>query len=272
MIVDLFVGEVMFSFWKKFRGRRARHYRRMISELRLLNDSLLFISRAPAVGPDSIFSFAMMGEDVSLFLPNFRFDVIQGSIVKKGDFFEGELLRYIKGKYISKISKPKVTVADVGGNIGNHAVFFGKFCNAEVFTFEPQRNVFRILEKNVTLNNVDVHAYNVALGCSDGYADFEQYTPTNIGATRLKATSVPSGMEIKTLDSYKIHPDFIKIDVEGFESFVLRGAMQTIRNARPIIWIEIFPENRGRVFSILGEMGYELVEDLGDSNFIFRYK
>lgn len=60
------------------------------------------------------------------------------------------------------------------------------------------------------------------------------------------------------LDDFRIpeHIDFIKIDVEGYEQMVLQGAGETLRRNRPVIMIEIFDENYGRVNDCLCSIGY----------------
>ena len=63
-------------------------------------------------------------------------------------------------------------------------------------------------------------------------------------------------IEIKTIDSMNLQPEIIKIDVEGFESQVLEGGIETIKKKKPFLMIEINEVSVKKVGSILLELGY----------------
>lgn len=64
-------------------------------------------------------------------------------------------------------------------------------------------------------------------------------------------------VKTRTLDSLKIEPVFIKIDVEGAELSVLRGSMTTLRDSRPIVLVEILSVEIYEEISIfLRQLGY----------------
>lgn len=158
---------------------------------------------------------------------------------------------------------------DIGGNIGNHAVFFALFCNAEVTTFEPQSAIYKILQKNIELNAPEIVAHNVVLGESDIMATIKEYDESNTGATQISEESC-GDIKVCPLDEIGFKDvDFIKIDVEGFEAKVLKGGRETIIRSRPILWLEIFPENKNEVSSILTELGYSLKEQIAQLDYIF---
>lgn len=84
--------------------------------------------------------------DIKLFVPNFEFDGIQRLIVRNEDFYEANLLKLLKDKYI----KENTVILDIGANIGNHTVFFSKVCKArKIFSFEPVEETYNILNKHV---------------------------------------------------------------------------------------------------------------------------
>lgn len=215
---------------------------------------------------DKIFRFPMLGQEVLLYLPYAGFDLIQKNILTSVDFFEGELLRHIRMTYFTG---ERCKVLDIGGNLGNHAVFFAKFCNAEVTTFEPQPAIYKILQKNIELNELEIVAHNLALGESDVMATIRDYDTSNTGGTQI--SEAPCGeIRVCPLDSFSftdVH--LIKIDVEGFESRVLKGGRETIISSKPILWIEVFPENKKVVRSILDEFGYSLKEQIAKHDYIF---
>jgi FkbM family methyltransferase len=143
--------------------------------------------------------------------------------LKDGFFYEYPLLNYLNDNYKFK------NVVDVGANIGNHSAFFSKVMGARVTSFEPIKDNFRHLVKNNTGDN-----YNVGLGDSEkemGYTD----NNLNMGSCTL---TDGFGIKIKTLDSYNLAPDLIKIDVEGMEDEVVAGGIETIKKYKPVLVIE----------------------------------
>jgi hypothetical protein len=80
-------------------------------------------------------------------------------------------------------------------------------------------------------------------------ASLDYEIANNFGSLCIRAVHPEwaTGEEVEgtTLDAVrstrKLQPDFIKIDVQTFELFVLRGAQQTLRGFRPIVWVEISP-------------------------------
>jgi FkbM family methyltransferase len=119
----------------------------------------------------------------------------------------------------------------VGANYGDSAIWWAKKFGAKVVAFEPLNDVFIELEKNVELNSVDVVAYNVAIGNGEEIA----------GKSKGGMFSARGDLKIKTkrLDDYSFdRVDLLKIDVEGFEYEVLKGAENTINKFKPRIIIE----------------------------------
>lgn len=147
--------------------------------------------------------------------------------------------------------------------------FFSKFCNAKVTTFEPQPAIFNILKKNLELNAVNAEPCNFALGEYEGKATIAKYDSSNTGATALMPTA-EGQLPIRSVDSL-LYDDvnFMKIDVEGFEESVLKGARETIKRNKPIIWIEIFPQNYEKIAKLLEAYSYVLKEQMTDTDFIF---
>ena len=130
-------------------------------------------------------------------------------------------------------------VVDVGAHIGTHtlavALLVGE--RGRVFAFEPQRMVAQVLAANVALNSLaNVHTYHLGLGAEDGalwLADIDYSREGNFGGVSLDAVARPEGdsrpkyrVAVVRLDDFYDQPrlDLIKIDVEGMEVDVLRGA------------------------------------------------
>ena len=207
---------------------------------------------------------------VRLYLPEFRSDLIQKLIVRNEAFFEEEELSRLKTDYIAEGS----TVCDCGAYIGNHSVFFGKICKARhIYAFEPSEEAFRILTRNIDLNDLTrvISAFEVALGSENGLAELFIRDRNNLGAT-YTMNSKEGRVPVRRLDDMipsdeKV--DFIKIDVEGAEYELLEGAERILINDCPAIFIEIFPENMNSVNDLLKSYGYTIREKYGNDNYLY---
>ena len=166
-------------------------------------------------------------------------DFIQKIIYENKTFYEIGMLEDIR----ERIGNNKIIV-DVGANIGNHTVYFAKICKAkQVYSFEPQKNIFDILQKNLEINNIDnkVKAYNMGAGKEHFYASIDVLDTNNYGMSKINKMNKGS-VEINSLDSLLLKEvegvDMIKIDVEGMELDVLDGAKEILKKYKPIIYIE----------------------------------
>ncbi|HBH26771.1 MAG TPA: hypothetical protein DDX54_05165 [Rhodospirillaceae bacterium] len=205
------------------------------------------------------------------YLPNRLEDFIQSQIATSRDFYEKKrILKF--GQYI----KERSCIIDVGANIGNHSIYWAIHKKAKrIYAFEPIKENFSLLEKNIKLNNLSgiVSCFNCGLGRSKGKAETDYFNPCNRGATSL-IESDKGDIDLASLDIIlkDIKPDcvnFIKIDVEGFEENVLIGAQETIQKFFPVLWIETFANNRERVFRLLDQMGYTIERKSGKNNYLF---
>ena len=201
------------------------------------------------------------------FLPYACYDAIQNIIITTNSFYEVDLLRKIR-PYL----KEGMVYVDIGANIGNHTVFFSKICKAEKgYVFEPQRNIFEILKKNVLINGLSgkTELHNVCLGKTEGTCDLTSFRIENYGATSFRESPLGS-YPVVSLDSLNIpNVDFIKIDVEGAETDVLLGAEKTISRDNPIVWCEALDsKSLKRLIQFFKKHRY-VYREISDTNFLF---
>jgi len=137
-------------------------------------------------------------------------------------------------------------VIDCGANFGYNSVLMGKKIGNEgkLYSFEPQNIIYQQLNGNLILNNIfNSLTYKNVLGNKLNEVVELQYVDLSSSWVNIGDTSVGSGGEkVKsiTLDSINIDKvDFIKIDVQGYEYFVLDGASELISKNKPDIFIEI---------------------------------
>jgi FkbM family methyltransferase len=133
-----------------------------------------------------------------------------------------------------KACRQRRVAVDVGAHVGFWSYYLSRAFRA-VHAFEPTPLFRECFAKNVPAVNVTL--YPVALGQRAGSAEMV-IDPVNSGATHLRE-SASGDVEIRRLDDYELDQvDLIKIDVEGFEPFVLEGARETLLRCRPIVIIE----------------------------------
>lgn len=152
--------------------------------------------------------------------------------------------------------KPGQTVIDVGANMGFTTLVLARLVGAEgrVHSFEPGASMFSRLQDLVRQNKLEqVELHQV--GCGSRQERLTLKIPSSSGNASLRLPEDMSA-EIKRTETVTIEPlddhlgshlsqlHFIKIDTEGFEIDVLRGAERTIAKFHPVICIELSAEYR----------------------------
>jgi FkbM family methyltransferase len=168
------------------------------------------------------------------------------------------------------------TVLDVGANIGECALNFARRVGPEgrVLAFEPGPGTRAKLQRNIDLNPSTKNIEIVALGLGDEEATLQLSAPSphNRGGNRILERPVGEHVAVRVvrLDDFVAERgltrlDVLKIDVEGFEVRVLRGAARTLERFHPKLFIEVSEENlRGsgtsgrELLGILEDLGYSL--------------
>lgn len=159
------------------------------------------------------------------------------------------------------------TAIQAGGNVGIWPVALTKQF-ARVLTVEPDADNFAALLLNLVDHLTDderrkVTIERAAFGGMSGSGAMDRFDPHNIGAHRVK-----DGAEfpIVTIDSFNIRDcDLLCLDVEGFEHFALKGAMQTIKASWPTIVLELkglgvrYGATDIDTITMLADLGYGIV-------------
>ena len=135
------------------------------------------------------------------------------------------------------------TVVDIGGNIGLTAVLTAALApNGRGYFFEPDPKNFRHLLRTIEVNNFrNLEAFACAMGATDGEVMLNQAASSSHIDRRNHPAAIRVSM--RSLDSWanEVHLDkldFLKIDVEGYEQEVLKGAVNTIERLKPVALIE----------------------------------
>lgn len=183
---------------------------------------------------------------------------------------------------ICDLITPGDVFIDIGANGGLFTRLVNQKCkgDVEIHSIEPHPIQYKTLEQNNT-NNSNVTCYNAAVTNCDGIVEL-WYEPNDrvnhYGAsTIMKELAVPRRLSDRlksikvnaiTLDSLQLKPNLIKIDAEGAESDIIRGAEQTIKEHKPIIVFEYGisgPEDfHPESVNILKEYGYSYFWNIED--------
>lgn len=192
----------------------------------------------------------------------YRDDVYIGRALEKyGEYSELEVRLW------RALVKPGDTVIDVGANIGALTLALADIVGDDeglVCAFEPHPELFKLLVQNC--GERVIQCYAKALG--DDYSTahmpaLESLAIKNFGDLAIGDHLNHHVIDIMSLDDSDFDPSFIKIDVQGHEASVLRGAKETIRKARPVIQAEIDQLGPAQeTLRVLRDYGYRCYEHL----------
>lgn len=201
----------------------------------------------------------------------------------------------IERNFISTIICSNSNIVNIGANVGLYTVLCAnKASNGQVYSFEPEFNNFQKLLKNISLNNLsNVSAYNCAIGSNTEkmnlYRDNlnpeldSHYTLIN---NNNSINNLITSIDVITLDSFfdslNLRFNFLIMDVEGYESEVLIGAPNFLKNNQDCIFMIEVTKNHSFIFDIMYSnnfIGYkiglnnELIHiESGHGNIIFKKK
>ena len=153
-------------------------------------------------------------------------------------------------KFVPCSARVNLVCLDVGANIGDYSkALLGLIPTAQIHAFEPQPQLAANLEKTFHLwTNVSVH--KIALGSIASQQSLFFDEPGSPLASLYQRTNLPRDIvfdksilvDVSTIDlvclSFGLKPNFIKIDVEGNELEVLRGAVNTLKKYEPVVQFE----------------------------------
>jgi FkbM family methyltransferase len=185
--------------------------------------------------------------------------------------------------FVNNTLKDGDVFIDIGSNIGLFSLIASNLVgrNGKVISFEPSPKTFKRLEENIELNELqNVKLNNIGLSDKKGtlklHVSENGHDAWDTFATDINNIKYQNSIEvnINTLDNEienigVNNIKLIKIDVEGWEKFVLLGAIETIKKFSPILLIEFTAENTENAGYNVLEI-YDIVTNLGYR--WYRYK
>ncbi|MCU0321693.1 MAG: FkbM family methyltransferase [Chitinophagaceae bacterium] len=203
------------------------------------------------------------------------------SYFKKGSSIASTQIIHSMKKYVPELN----TILDVGANQGQFAItstFF--YPAATIHSFEPVPDTYKLLEAN-TKNNASIKCNNYALGSNTGEIDFfsndHSHASSALPVSEHQKNAIPLTarqhkikVAVKTLDdignSLAIQsPILLKLDVQGFEKEVLKGAINFIQKVDYVLFEASFVSMYDgealfdEMHTILKNMGFELIGPVG---------
>jgi len=170
------------------------------------------------------------------------------------------------------LTRPGYTVLDIGANIGCHTLRFSKLVGEKgrVFAFEPTRYAYEKLGRNIELNpqfsnNITLEKKAVSNVTETNQAIHFSSSWLLFGNQKPIAEEV---VDFVTVDHYVMQKDIeridiMKIDVDGFEPEVVEGAVNTIKNHKPILFLEVNNTPKiDRVIKFLLGLNYLFVHEV----------
>jgi FkbM family methyltransferase len=202
-----------------------------------------------------------------------------------------------------RLVAPGALILDIGANIGWTALHFATCApDTRVWCFEPIPGTRAHLERNLALNGIaNVTVCPFGLADKAGELTFYCYKE-GFGNASLANVSGRDSVEevvcsVRRLDEvvleHGLTPSFLKVDVEGAELFVLRGALQTLRRHTPVVfaemlrkWAATFDYHPNEIIDLLDSLGYaaftidgaglrpfaRMDENTRETNFLFLHR
>lgn len=197
----------------------------------------------------------------------------------------------VQGEYEPRLTKvclnyldPNRDVIDVGANIGFHTVLFGKNIETQrILAIEPIPSVVKRLKSNIELNGIQnkVHLFEGVASDSKGKTEIntisgkEEFSSIGkiVHPSAETEDSKTLSVATSTLDilvaSHDLDPGLIKIDAEGAEHLVLKGATETLKKYRPIIVSELSDyllrkngSSAQEVMRFIRKLDYEVIDPM----------
>lgn len=153
-----------------------------------------------------------------------------------GNYYTG-LLEFSEMAFLLHFLQENDLFADVGANVGVYTLLASGYRGATTMAFEPVPSTFEWLQHNIALNRMEekVFAYNMGVGSSAGVLHFSTAHDTVNHVVMEENADITIKVSVNTLAYFfKLHgvPLLMKVDVEGFETEVIKGLGQFVQDGR----------------------------------------
>jgi len=181
--------------------------------------------------------FISLGGNKSIFnwINNSKLIISKGEASITGNYYTG-LMEYEYMLFLLHFLKKENTFIDVGANSGVYSILSSKVIGCKTIAFEPNTEAFERLIDNININRIDnkVSPINKGVGSAVGELYFSNDADTE-NKVSINVRTNTSLVPVTTLDNEMIISDAIyvlKVDVEGFEMEVLKGARNLLKSGK----------------------------------------
>ena len=166
-------------------------------------------------------------------------------LIDRHIYLEGEF-EHGTASALAALARPGATVLDIGANIGAHCLPLARRVGPDgrVFAFEPTEWAHKKLTRNLALNPELRNVRTERLALSDEDANSATYAFQSQYAAEDASHAEKGTVGFARLDTYLERAgisrvDLIKLDVDGFETKILRGGAAMLKRDRPTMIIEV---------------------------------
>jgi FkbM family methyltransferase len=203
------------------------------------------------------FQSRLQDEVIFEWIDDAKLVVRRGMTGATGNIYCG-LHEYADMAFVLHLLRDDDLFLDLGSNVGSYTVLASRVCGARSIAVEPDPGTVVRLRRNVEVNGIGgcVEIVETALGAQTGVARFSIGNDTT---NRIVGNASESSREVRlaSLDSIvgDRRPTMIKMDVEGYEAEVLKGACETLKR-ESLLAVETETSD-GEVISALTDAGFE---------------
>ena len=201
-------------------------------------------------------------------------------VFSKNEYWDDNQLCLLRDKYIHNDKN----ILEIGGHSGTSTIFYSKILkeNNIIYTFEPQKKMFNILNKNIEINNLNskIKTFNSAAFCKTGQINMHsedldgpargniialetEHKPINYGGICLGNNGeLTNCVKLDDLNFENI--GYIHCDAQGAEPFIFSAATKLIKKHRPVILYEDMNLYGNYLFNVIKSSYPEFIDN---SNF-----
>ena len=208
-------------------------------------------------------------KDFPIVVSDKTIQLTESTFLKNNTLWESESIKY----FYSKIDKSRpINIVDIGAQSGLYSLLAKYLPKATFYSFEPFTPTYNLLCENIELNNIsNIKHFNIAISNNKGKSILNTCESHNglhtLGENPLRFNDIkPIEVDVDTIDNLffynNIPVDYMKIDTEGYEYYILKGAEKTIKQYRPFIQLEYNETNQNQCNSNINTL-LNYIEELG---------
>jgi FkbM family methyltransferase len=195
----------------------------------------------------------------------FDHEAVCDAIRAAEDWYEGPVLRRLGER-----GRQEGLIVDAGAHIGNHSVYWLENANpSSLLALEPMPETFDLLRRNLA-RYPNAIALPLALSSDPGMVRLVR-DEVNLGRSYIAREGTVRAVAVRLDDLPVDGISLLKVDVEGWQAHVLRGARAALTRWHPAILVEDIEQVVGQTLADLSLGGYRLTESMPGANYLWEW-